>query len=47
HSAEVPDQGQYRLPSGYKADKWWIEFEGTADVKSARLAETGKELRRA
>jgi len=45
YSNAVLDAGQYRLPAGYKSDKWWVEFEGDAAVKSARLAETGKELR--
>jgi len=47
YSGAVPDQKQYRLPSGFKNDKWWVEFEGTINVKSARIAETGKELRNA
>lgn len=46
-SGAVPDQKQYRLPAGYKNDKYWVEFEGSINLKSARIAETGKELRRA
>lgn len=33
-----------RLPSGFKADRWEFELEGTARVVSLKVAETGLEL---
>lgn len=46
YSAAVPNQDQHRLPAGYKQDKFWVELEGSVNVKSLRVAETGKELSR-
>lgn len=33
-----------RLPSGFKADKWQIEFQSAQNIYSFKMAETGKEL---
>ncbi len=44
YELNVPDNGMFRLPAGFKADRWTFELEGTATVKAARFAETGKEL---
>lgn len=36
---------QMRLPSGFKADYWQVEFEGTVHVHSIQVATSAKELR--
>ena len=36
-----------RLPSGYKADKWQIEFNTAQNIYSFKMAETAKELAKA
>lgn len=46
HSVDLVVPGIYRLPIGYKADIWQIEFLGNADIHHFKLAETGKELAR-
>lgn len=41
---QIIDQEMYRLPSGYKSRRWQFEFIGTVQLKSFKIAETGKEL---
>lgn len=47
YTKELSEPGIYRLPSGYKTDLWQVEFSGNADLHHFKMAETGKELRRA
>lgn len=44
YEQQITDEGVYRLPSGYKAKRYQFEFEGTLELKSFKLAETGAEL---
>lgn len=42
---EIRDSGElHKLPSGFKADFWQIEFEGRATVKNFQMATSVKEL---
>jgi hypothetical protein len=47
HTESIANEGMYRLPSGFKDDRYYIELEGKVNIKSVRIAETGKELQRA
>lgn len=38
------EPGRYRLPLGYKADLWQVEFRGNANLHHFKMAETGLEL---
>lgn len=44
YEQQVDDEAVYRLPSGYKAKRYQFEFEGTIELKSFKIAETGAEL---
>ena len=45
-SGLVSRSGRYRLPTGYKADIFEVEFEGNAEISHFKMAETGKDLAR-
>ena len=47
YDEEVTSQQMIRLPSGYKADKWQIEFTSAQNIYSFKMAGTGKELAKA
>jgi len=40
----VTDEGQYRIPTGFKSDMWQVKLIGNVPVYSFSMAETGKEL---
>ena len=44
HSVAITDEDMFRLPDGYKSKRWNFEFVGNLDVRSFKIAETGKEL---
>lgn len=44
YAIDVTDEELYRLPSGYKSKRWKVELQGNVNVKSVKIAETGKEL---
>ncbi|RKX47803.1 MAG: hypothetical protein DRP64_00105 [Verrucomicrobia bacterium] len=44
HSVVITDEDMYRLPDGYKSKMWHFEFLGNVNLKSFKVAETGKEL---
>lgn len=44
YDAEIASQDMVRLPSGYKADKWQIEFQSAQNIYSFKMAGTAKEL---
>jgi hypothetical protein len=44
YDREITSQDVMRLPSGYKADKWQIEFTTAQNIYSFKLAGTAKEL---
>ena len=45
HEQTVIDNTPFRLPSGYLAEEWQFEIEGTSEVFSLAVAETMRELR--
>lgn len=47
YDREITTNLVMRLPSGYKADKWQIEFQTAQNIYSFNLAGTAKELRKA
>jgi hypothetical protein len=47
YDAEITSQDMVRLPSGYKADKWQIEFQSAQNIYSFKMAGTAKELAKA
>ena len=40
----VPNNNQFRLPSGFRAYEWYFTLEGTSEVLSAELATSSLEL---
>jgi hypothetical protein len=44
YTNSVLNEKMMRLPSGYKADRWAFELEGSVDVRNVVIAETSKEL---
>lgn len=40
----VTDEGQYRIPTGFKSDMWQVKLIGNVPIYSFSMAETGKEL---
>jgi hypothetical protein len=47
YDREIMSQNMQRLPSGYKADKWQIEFTSAQNIYSFKMAGTAKELAKA
>jgi hypothetical protein len=47
YDEQIMSQQMQRLPSGYKADKWQIEFTSAQNIYSFKMAGTGKELAKA
>lgn len=47
YDREISSQKVMRLPSGYKADKWQIEFTSAQNIFSFKMAGTAKELAKA
>lgn len=47
YEEEVTSNDMMRLPSGYKADKWQIEFTTAQNIYSFKMAGTAKELAKA
>lgn len=47
YDRETMSQKMQRLPSGYKADKWQIEFTSAQNIYSFKMAGTAKELAKA
>jgi len=45
HAEAVASDDPFRLPDGYLADEWEIEFEGTGEVFSVDVAENMRELK--
>lgn len=45
HTETITGHLPFTLPSGYKADSWYFELEGTAEVKRVLIAETRKDLK--
>jgi hypothetical protein len=41
---QVADRKTYRLPSGFKSDRWQFKITGNVPIKSLKFAETAKEL---
>lgn len=44
HTVTITDEEMYRLPDGFKAKRWKFGFSGNLNLKSFKVAETGKEL---
>jgi hypothetical protein len=47
YDREITSNDMQRLPSGYKADKWQIEFVTAQNIYSFKMAGTAKELAKA
>ena len=47
YEREITSNDMQRLPSGYKADKWQIEFTTAQNIYSFKIAGTAKELAKA
>jgi hypothetical protein len=47
YDQEITSNDTERLPSGYKADKWQIEFVTAQNIYSFKMAGTAKELAKA
>ena len=45
HTRTVANKNPFTMPSGYKANSWYIELEGGGNVEMAEIAETIEELR--
>lgn len=45
YDREITSNEMQRLPSGYKADKWEVQFTTAQSIYSFRMAETASELR--
>lgn len=41
---QISDRDAYRLPSGFKGDRWQFKVTGNVPIKSIKIAETAKEL---
>ena len=41
---QITDRKTYRLPSGFKGDRWQFKVTGNVPIKSIKFAETAKEL---
>ena len=41
---QITDRQTYRLPSGFKGDRWQFKVTGNVPIKAIKLAETAKEL---
>lgn len=41
---QITDRQTYRLPSGFKGDRWQFRVTGNVPIKAIKFAETGKEL---
>lgn len=46
YDQDVPTTDPLRLPTGFRRNLWQFELSGNANVKSFKVAETGKELAR-
>jgi hypothetical protein len=44
YDKQVLSEKMQRLPSGFKADKWQIEFQSAQNIYSFKMAGTAKEL---
>jgi hypothetical protein len=44
YDKQVLSDKMQRLPSGFKADKWQIEFQSAQNIYSFKMAGTAKEL---
>jgi hypothetical protein len=40
----ITDRSTYRLPSGFKGDRWQFRFSGNVPLRAFKIAETAKEL---
>ena len=47
YDRQILSDEMQRLPSGFKADKWQIEFQSAQNIYSFKMAGTGKELAKA
>jgi len=41
---QITDRNAYRLPSGFKGDRWQFKVTGNVPIKAIKFAETAKEL---
>ena len=41
---QITNRDTYRLPSGYKGDRWQFKVVGNVPIKAIKIAETAKEL---
>lgn len=41
---QITDRSTYRLPSGFKGDRWQFKVTGNVPIKAIKFAETAKEL---
>jgi len=41
---QITDRLTYRLPSGFKGDRWQFKLTGNIPIKAIKFAETAKEL---
>ncbi len=46
YSVDVTSQSPVRLPSGFLADKWELQLEGTASINTVHVAPTMRDLKR-
>lgn len=44
HTQTVADSDEFPLPSGFLADEWYVELEGTATVREFAVGEVSEEL---
>jgi hypothetical protein len=44
HTRSVQDRKEFRLPSGFKGDRWEFQLNGNVPLRHLKIAETGKEL---
>jgi hypothetical protein len=40
----ITNRSTYRLPSGFKSDRWQFRLSGNVPVRAFKIAETAKEL---
>lgn len=43
-SIDIKNRNMYRLPGGYKADRWELKVMGNIPVRHIKIAESGREL---
>ena len=44
HTQTVTSSAEFPLPSGFLADEWYVELEGTATVREFAVGEVSEEL---